>query len=79
MDATLTAILRPYNQTRIAEHLGVTRSTVHSWVHGMTGPSSDKLPKLAAFLRMDLGVLAEVVADDAQRRSDSVTSVADAS
>jgi len=68
MDATLSEVLKPYNRARIAEHVGVNRSTVRAWAHGETSPGSDKLPLLADILRIDLGTLATIVAQDSKRR-----------
>ena len=78
MEATLPQLLAPYNQTRIAEHVAVTRSTVHSWFHDETSPSADKLPALAEILRIDLGTLTNIVAQDSKRRNESRASIAGA-
>jgi transcriptional regulator with XRE-family HTH domain len=76
---TLPALLAPYNQTRIAEHVGVTRAAVNDWAHNRTSPGTENLPKLAEILRVDLGDLTRIVAEDSRRRtpaSDSSRAVA---
>jgi transcriptional regulator with XRE-family HTH domain len=66
--STLAELLRPYNQTRIAEHLGVTRGAVSAWSTGETVPASDKIAALAEFLRIDIGKLSTLIAEAASKR-----------
>lgn len=66
---SLGDLLAPYNGNSVALHVGVSRSTVHSWKRGETFPSADKLPKLAEILRMDLGELTALIAGDSTRRN----------
>lgn len=45
------------NDAELARRLGVTRSTVHDWVHGVHQPNLSSLREIAEALECDLGEL----------------------
>ena len=65
---SLPEVLAPYNRSRIAEHVGVSRNTVSNWYQGTSSPEYTRLPKLAEILRMDVAELIQIVARDVERR-----------
>lgn len=65
----LPDLLAPYNYSRVAEHVEVSKETVSNWANGKTSPSSERLPALAEILRIDLGDLARIVAEDSKKRT----------
>lgn len=44
----------PYSKGEVAEHLGVSKSTVSNWVNGARKPDIDKVIQLCLFLDVDL-------------------------
>lgn len=64
---TLQGLLKPFRPVAIAEAVGCSRNAVGAWRLGNAVPDVARLPKLADFLRMDLGELTAVVAADAER------------
>lgn len=64
---TLSGLLQPFRVSAVAEAVGVSRAAVNAWRAGTAVPDVLRLPKLAELLRIDLGELAQIVADDAAR------------
>lgn len=44
-------------QQDIADHLGISNTTVSKWEHGIFDPDTSTLKKLAAYLRVDVNYL----------------------
>lgn len=64
--SALAELLRPYNRSELARQLGTGRARVAKWARGTGKPEASELPRLAALLRMDLGELTTIVADDSR-------------
>lgn len=71
---SLAAILRVYRTTSVAEALGISRNTVHLWATDQAGPNPEMIVKLADFLKMDVGAITRIVANDSERRRSRVIS-----
>lgn len=66
---TLARLLAPYRQEAVAEAVGASKSAVHCWYHGLTLPRDEHVPRLAGFLRVPIGQLAELIAEERKQRS----------
>lgn len=62
---TLAVLLRPYNQSKVARHIGVSRDRVNRWAAGQAYPEVQHLPRLAEILRVDVSTLTEIIAASA--------------
>ena len=69
VDRTLGALLKPYNQSEIARHVGVPRGRVNRWANGESVPEVQHLPRLAEILRIPVEELALVIAGESQQRA----------
>ncbi|TAM88872.1 hypothetical protein EPN42_08525 [bacterium] len=68
---TLAEMLRPYRTKAIQEATGAARQTAFAWRQGTVIPGPDWLPALAELLRMDLGELALIVAQDSTAKREA--------
>lgn len=67
-ERTMEALLRPYKTVVLAEVAGVSRQAVALWRNGRSRPDIRTLPRLASFLKIDLGVLTGILATESHRR-----------
>ncbi|MDB5042231.1 MAG: hypothetical protein JWN27_2957 [Candidatus Eremiobacteraeota bacterium] len=64
---TVSGLLRKYTSIAVAEATGRSRTVAHSWRTGRGLPDVASLPRLAAFLEMELDELTRLVADESSR------------
>lgn len=62
----IAELIAPYRPNAVAEAVGVTPDTVRLWRSRKSKPSADKIPALAAFLRMDVQTVVIAIATQGQ-------------
>jgi hypothetical protein len=64
-----SALLERYRSEAIADACSTNRQVAHSWRSGRSLPDVRFIPILAAFLKIDLAELTQIIADDAAQRA----------
>ena len=62
---TLSEVLRPFATSYLSERTGIRAKQISRWRNGNAIPPAPVLPALADAIRMDLGELTRIVAQQA--------------
>lgn len=59
---TFTGLLNRSNQAKVARHVGIPKTRVNRWAHGVSDPDVALIPKLAEYFGMSVEALTLLIA-----------------
>lgn len=64
MDDTFTGLLNRSNQAKLARYIGIPKTRVNRWAHGVSDPDVALIPKIAEYFGMTVESLTLLIADN---------------